>query len=877
MAIFLPIMLQKPSQKSKPKDHRRYLEKRLLFWKEGKLDELMSEAREIQKRILISPIKKESKINGFTRLMMVGKVRQANKLIDSDSGISGVHQMTDVIRQKLEEKHPVGRTADPEVLLPGEAPTVEEVIFENIHGSNVQDSAKNTSGSGGPTKIDADTWKHMLCSKVFGKVGVDLADEIAVLAKRLCTEDVDSEHTSSLHACRLVPLMKDDDGVRPIGIGETLKRIIGKCVSKTLRKDILIASGTLQTCSGLEAGIEAAVHAISDKFKEESCEAVILVDAENAFNRLNREVAIKNIKQTCPPLYCYLNNSYKAPAKLHLGDGTFIWSKEGATQGDNLAMPMYGISTRPLIDSLASSSNIQTEVNPDGMIQVWFADDSSGAGRIEDLHHWLSQLKLEGQAYGYFLNPGKTIVIVKDPSLLNKAHEFFDQEGFTITADGERHIGAVIGTNQFKEEYVKRKVEKWVEDICELAKIAKEEPQAALSSFNVGISQRWTYMQRTVGGVAKLFLPLEEVIREEFIPAVCGRNVSDLERRMIALPYRYGGLGIKDPSKTADREYQTSKKVTSCLTKLIRNQENDVLKLDEDKVKEDKQEMRHGKEEALKNEFEDVCKELPEKQKRLLIAAQEKGASSWLSSLPLKHLGYTLNKLEFRDSIRLRYDWAIPETPQFCACGKRNSLDHILICKKGGYVSMRHNALRDTEAELMRDVCRDVRIEPELIPIQSDLIQGNDAPNARLDISARGVWSPCERTFFDVRVTHPNADSHMEKPLDQIYRENESQKKNLYNERVIQCEKGTFTPLVFTTSGGMGPECDRLNKRLADLIALKTKEQYSHVVRHIRTRLRFALLKSVLVAVRGVRGKKSAVVQPPLEISFNLIPQASVD
>ena len=98
---------------------------------------------------------------------------------------------------------------------------------------------------------------------------------------------------------------------------------------------------------------------------------------------------------------------------------------------------------------------------------------------------------------------------------------------------------------------------------------------------------------------------------------------------------------------------------------------------------------------------------------------------------------------------------------------------------------------------------------------------------------------------------------------------NESQKKNLYNERVIQCRKGTFTPLVFTTSGGMGPECD--------IIARKKKEQYSHFVRHIRTRLRFALLKSVLVAVRGVGGKKSAAVQPPLEISFNLIPQASVN
>ena len=87
-------------------------------------------------------------------------------------------------------------------------------------------------------------------------------------------------------------------------------------------------------------------------------------------------------------------------------------------------------------------------------------------------------------------------------------------------------------------------------------------------------------------------------------------------------------------------------------------------------------------------------------------------------------------------------------------------------------------------------------------------------------------------------------------------------------------EKASFTPLIFTTTGGMGPECERLNKRLAEMIALKQREQYSQVMAHIRTRLRFALLKATLVAVRGIRGRRSVAAEDDVEeISFNLIPR----
>ena len=185
---------------------------------------------------------------------------------------------------------------------------------------------------------------------------------------------------------------------------------------------------------------------------------------------------------------------------------------------------------------------------------------------------------------------------------------------------------------------------------------------------------------------------------------------------------------------------------------------------------------------------------------------------------------------------------------------------------------MRHNRIRDLEAELMREVCTDVKIEPHLLPIaNSGSINGNTTENARLDVSGIGIWGPMERTFLDVRVMHPNSPSYLDKDIQQVYKSHEMEKKRTYNERVIQVEKGSFTPVVFSTFGGMGQEAERLHKRLALLISEKRNENYSCVISCIRTRLRFCLLKSVLTSIRGVRGKWKENIAPVSSLSFNLI------
>ena len=163
-------------------------------------------------------------------------------------------------------------------------------------------------------------------------------------------------------------------------------------------------------------------------------------------------------------------------------------------------------------------------------------------------------------------------------------------------------------------------------------------------------------------------------------------------------------------------------------------------------------------------------------------------------------MGYNLNKGEFRDAVKLRYDWEIDDKPTVCVCGDTFTIDHAMICRRGGFIIQRHNELRDLEADLLKMVCSDVEIEPVLQELTGERLPSgaNTTPDARLDIHARGFWEKQRSAFFDVRVCHPNADSYKEQTPKQIYRNHENEKKRAYADRVLQVEQGTFTPLVFT-------------------------------------------------------------------------------
>ena len=318
----------------------------------------------------------------------------------SANGGGGVHSLNTRIGQKtvreiLTEKHPPAKAAQDEALLSGEMPPPPHpVIYSGITREAILDAVLNTQGAAGPSGMDAASWRR-ICTAFHGASN-DLCDALAGCARRLASSYVDPASLDAFLACRLIPLDKQP-GVRPIGVGEVVRRIIGKAILWCVPSSIQQSAGCLQLCGGQQWGIEAAIHAMRVAFEAEDAEGVLFADASNAFNRLNRAVCLHNNRFVCPTLAAAVINSYLTPSRLFV-DGECLLSCEGTTQGDPLAMSMYALATVPLIQKVSESAALQS----------WYADDSTAVSTIRKLRDWWSLLELHGPAYGYYTNAPKS-------------------------------------------------------------------------------------------------------------------------------------------------------------------------------------------------------------------------------------------------------------------------------------------------------------------------------------------------------------------------------------------------------------------------------------------------------------------------------------
>ena len=151
--------------------------------------------------------------------------------------------------------------------------------------------------------------------------------------------------------------------------------------------------------------------------------------------------------------------------------------------------------------------------------------------------------------------------------------------------------------------------------------------------------------------------------------------------------------------------------------------------------------MKRERWERQKDELQRLKEDLSARQQRSLSLAGEKGASAWLTTLPIEDMGFTLHKRAFRDAVFLRYGWTPPFLPTNCICGKAFSVDHALSCNRGAFPIHRHNEIRDLTAGLLSEVCQYVCLEPELQRLDNESFirrTANTNDQARLDISTKG-------------------------------------------------------------------------------------------------------------------------------------------
>ena len=321
--------------------------------------------------------------------------------------------------------------------MPDQPESIHLIKYENINADAVCKAALKTKGGSGLLWMDADGWKRILTSRQFAESSTELCTTIANMVKKLCIDEDLANTLEAFLSCRLIPLDKNP-GLRLIGVGEMLRRTVGKVIVSTLRDDIITSVGPLQVCAGQESGCETAVHAMSKMYKEEHTDAVLLGDAANAFSSVNRKVFLHNINGVCPLISIYVEDCYTLPSRLFIVGRTEIESSEGTTQGDLVAMAIYTLSVIPLMLMVLEITN--TNTNSDAKM-VAYADDFSAAGSVWSLKYWWGTLCELGPKFGYFLQPKKSWLIVKS-DCFDKAIHVFNDTNIQIATQGRRHLGA---------------------------------------------------------------------------------------------------------------------------------------------------------------------------------------------------------------------------------------------------------------------------------------------------------------------------------------------------------------------------------------------------------------------------------------------------
>jgi len=193
-----------------------------------------------------------------------------------------------------------------------------------------------------------------------------------------------------------------------------------------------------------------------------------------------------------------------------------------------------------------------------------------------------------------------------------------------------------------------------------------------------------------------------------FIPALTNCSINGQERALFALLVWLGGLGIRNFLECSDDEFAASLKVALPLVEAILCQQLTFDFSICDVQRHNKLEIvtiKHKKQSEL---AADLHSHLSANLQRTLSLASEKGASSWLSALPVEKHGFALHKAAFRDALCLCYGWLPSGLSTNCVCGQGFSVEHAMNCPRGGFPTLLHNELRDFSAAVLTEVCDDV-------------------------------------------------------------------------------------------------------------------------------------------------------------------------
>ncbi|CAK1600196.1 unnamed protein product [Parnassius mnemosyne] len=323
-----------------------------------------------------------------------GDLKGATRLLFSNDTLA---PDTPETKAALQSKHPPGPSTPIFVDPPSDPPgclhaTVRDVL-----------TALASFPKGSASGLDGISPQHLidLTSYGSGVAGEQLTTSLTKLVNLMLMGDVCPDVTPLIYGANLIALTKKDGGVRPIAVGSTFRRLAAKICVRLTRTKLQALFEPVQVGFGTRGGCEAAVHAVRTFLKSDSCEVLLKLDLKNAFNSVNRDTLLKEIKIHVPEIYNFLLQCYHCPSKL-VHKSNEIISAVGCQQGDPLGPAIFSLAINPIIHSLNSKLNI------------WYLDDGTLAGDAQTVLADLVHVKQHFNRIGLELNYDKSELYISD-------------------------------------------------------------------------------------------------------------------------------------------------------------------------------------------------------------------------------------------------------------------------------------------------------------------------------------------------------------------------------------------------------------------------------------------------------------------------------
>ena len=771
------------------------------------------------------------------RAMEDGQYKKATQALTSD----GLAQASAEVYEEMLAKHP---QVNPPPTPTAPAPPPVQVAEGDIIGA--LRSFPNGSAPG-PSSFRANHFKEAVFCPSPDRANNAIKALLGVV-KLLCAGGAPPEVVPHLCGASLFACKKKGGGLRPIAVGETLRRLTSKCISRRVQAEAFQVLTPLQVGVGVPVGCEAIVHAVAHvqddaNFHPEEC-WTLLLDFSNAFNCVDRGSMFREVRDRIPSMAAWMESCYAAQPVLHLGEHSIL-SSCGVQQGDPLGPLGFALTLQPILEK------IKEEV-PNLLINAWYLDDGTLCGSASDLCSALAIIEEDGPARGLHLNRAKSLLYIPadDPLIHNPL-----PADIPTTRGGFDLLGSPIGPAPHCESTVLRRVKKVQQILANLRDLQDSQMEATLLRSCLSLP-KVAFALRTSppSHIQQATLAFDNTMLEA-LSDLAGGPLPEWSWLKASLPSSLGGLNIRRASLHAPAAYisslvqsrplvarilgrtpEVSKHLAPAFSDLVSAADrHDWHSIEDVDVPLRQRHLSHAIDEAS---YTHLIAGAPDTRSRALaLSTAIPHAGDWLKVIPSHALGLHLHDWEFR--LCLQYWLGLQMVEEGARCSICQVLadplgDHQVGCGGNGDRIHRHDSVRDALFSAAQTAALAPRKEvPSLIPGTSSRPADVYLPNwrrgrpAALDVHIISTLQ--QLTLKEASVTQGHALSVGE------------ERKRAAHAEACHAVGVTFIPMVVETLGGWSEEAALTVKNIGRLQGLRMGIPPAQAIQHLFQRLAISL------------------------------------